>query len=141
MPLLFISISYCVVWWFLLDWKRVIQLCLLPLVTLFEISFLHYHSISYLKQNTSFTIYSKALFKHQTLRELNLIHWIKYMKSLVSESIIISNACVNLEWLSRSFCLARLGISTLERLWFRYRTFYVPNLMHKLLCNFVSSLT
>ena len=39
----------------------------------------------------------------------------KFMKSSASESI--SNACFNLERLSRSFCLARPGISPLERLW------------------------
>ena len=36
------------------------------------------------------------------------------MKSLESESI--RNACFNLEWLSRSFPLARLGITPLEGL-------------------------
>ena len=39
----------------------------------------------------------------------------KFMKSSASESI--SNACFNLEWRSRSFYLARPGISPLERLW------------------------
>ena len=39
----------------------------------------------------------------------------------------------NLERLSRSFRLALPGISPLERLWFRRRTFHVPNLMDKLL--------
>ena len=55
--------------------------------------------------------------------------WIKYMKSSASESI--RNAYLNLELLSRSFRLARPGISTVERLWngfdsdaelFMYRT-------------------
>ena len=38
-----------------------------------------------------------------------------YMKSSPSESI--GNACFNLERLSRSFRLARPGISPLDRLW------------------------
>ena len=53
------------------------------------------------------------------------------MKSSASESI--RNGYFNLERLSRSSRLAWPGISTLERLWFRRRTFHVPNLMHKLL--------
>ena len=71
----------------------------------------------------------KARLRRRTFREPNLIHWIKYMKSLASESI--RNACFNLERLSRSLRLARSGISPLERLWngfdsdaelFMYRT-------------------
>ena len=60
-----------------------------------------------------------------------LIHWIKYMKSLASESI--RDSCFNLGRLRRSFLLARPGIPPLERLWFRRRTFHVLNPMHKLL--------
>ena len=54
------------------------------------------------------------------------------MKSSASESI--RNACFNLERLSRSFRLARPGISPLERLWngfdsdaelFMYRTYCI----------------
>ena len=76
-----------------------------------------------------FTWYTKARFRRRTFHEPNLIHWIKYMKSSASESI--SNACFNLERFSRSFRLARPGISPLERLWnafdsdaelFMYRT-------------------
>ena len=48
------------------------------------------------------------------------------MKSSASESV--RNACFNLE--PHSFRLAQLGISPLERLWFRHRTFHVQNLMH-----------
>ena len=76
----------------------------------------------------------KARLRRRTFHEPNLIHWIKYMKSSPSESI--RNACFNLERLSRSLRLAWPGISPLERLrrvWFRHRTFHVPNLMHKLL--------
>ena len=71
----------------------------------------------------------KARLRRRTFHEPNLIHWIKYMKSSASESI--RNACFNLERLSRSFRLARPGISPLERLWngfdsdtelFMYRT-------------------
>ena len=73
--------------------------------------------------------YSKARFRRRTFHEPNLIHWIKYMKSSVSESI--RNACFNLERISRSFRLAGPGISPLDRLWnafdsdaeiFMYRT-------------------
>ena len=53
------------------------------------------------------------------------------MKSSACEPI--RNGYFNLERLSRSSRLAWPGISTLERLWFRRRSFYVPNLMHKLL--------
>ena len=65
----------------------------------------------------------------RTFHAPNLIHWIKYMKSSASESV--RNACFNLERLSRSFRLARPGISPLDRLWnafdsdaelFMYRT-------------------
>ena len=58
---------------------------------------------------------TKVWFRRRTFHEPNLIHWIKYMKSSASESI--RNACFNLEWLSRSFRLARAGISPLDRLW------------------------
>ena len=51
----------------------------------------------------------------RTFHEPNLIHWIKYMKSSVSESV--RNACFNLERLSRSFRQARPRISPLELLW------------------------
>ena len=61
----------------------------------------------------------------------SIIRWTKYMKSSGSKSI--RNAFFNLERLSRSFRLARPGISPLERLWSRRRTFHVPNIMHKLL--------
>ena len=57
---------------------------------------------------------SKAQFRQQTFHELNLIHWIKYLKSSAPQSI--RNACFNLEQLSCSFYLAKLGISSLERL-------------------------
>ena len=59
----------------------------------------------------------------------NLKHRTQHMKSSGSESI--RNACFNLERLSRSVRLARLGISPLEQLWnyfdsdaelFMYRT-------------------
>ena len=73
---------------------------------------------------------AKARFRRRTFHEPNLIrHWIKYMKSSASESI--GNACFSLERLSRSFRLARPGISPLDRLWnafdsdaelFMYRT-------------------
>ena len=67
--------------------------------------------------------------KTRTFHEPNLLHWIKCMKSSASETI--RNACFNLERLSRSFRLARPGISPLDRLWnafdsdaelFMYRT-------------------
>ena len=51
------------------------------------------------------------------------------MKSSASESI--KNGYLNLERLSRSSRLAQPGISSLQQLWFRRRTFHVPNLMHK----------
>ena len=51
-------------------------------------------------------------FRRRTFHELNLILWIKYMKSLASESG--ENSYLNLEQLGRSFCLAQLGISHLE---------------------------
>ena len=81
------------------------------------------------KQDTAYFLTTKAQFRWQTFHELNLIHGIKYMKSSASESV--RNACFNLERLRHSFCLARLGISPLERLWnafdletelFMYRT-------------------
>ena len=56
-----------------------------------------------------------ARFRRRSFHESNLIHWIKYMKSLASESI--RNAYFNWERLSHSFCLAQPGISPLERLW------------------------
>ena len=71
---------------------------------------------------------AKAQFRRRTFHEPNLISWIKYMKSSASESV--KNGYLNLERLSRSFRLALPGISPLERLWFRSRTFHVPNLMH-----------
>ena len=52
------------------------------------------------------------------------------MKRSASESV--KNGYLNLERLNRSFRLAQPGISPLERLWFRRRTFHVPNRMHKL---------
>ena len=58
---------------------------------------------------------SKVRFRRRTFHDLNLIHWIKYMKSSASKSI--RNACFNLERLSRSFRLVRSGVSPLERLW------------------------
>ena len=65
------------------------------------------------------------------------------MKSSASESI--RNVCFNLERLSRSFRLARPGISPLERLWNGFDSdaelFIYPNLMHKLLTYFVTTLT
>ena len=65
----------------------------------------------------------EARFIRRTFYEPNLIRYIKYMKSSMSESI--RNASFNLEQLSRSFRLARPGISTLEPLWFRRRFFQV----------------
>ena len=79
-------------------------------------------------KDSSIITKSKARFRRRSFHEPNLIDWIKYMKSLASESI--KNGYFNLERLSRSFCLASLaGIS----LWFRSRTFHKPILMHKLL--------
>jgi len=72
---------------------------------------------------------SKAQFRRRTFHEPNQIHWIKYMKSSASESI--KNGNLNLERPSRSSRLVQPGISALERLWFRRRTFHEPNLMHK----------
>ena len=46
--------------------------------------------------------------------ELNLIHWIKYMKSSASERF--KNVCFNLERLTHFYRLAWSGISTLDRL-------------------------
>ena len=57
----------------------------------------------------------RAQFRRWTFHEPNLIHWIKYMKSLASESI--RNAYFNWERLSHSFCLAQPEILPLERLW------------------------
>ena len=51
--------------------------------------------------------------KARTFHEPNLLHWIKCMK--ISASEIIRNACFNLERLSRSFRLARPGISPFNR--------------------------
>ena len=59
-----------------------------------------------------------------TFHEPNLIPWIKCMKSSASESV--KNGYLNLKRLSRSFRVAQSGISPLERLWFRRRTFHVP---------------
>ena len=61
------------------------------------------------------TIIFYARFRLRTSHEPNLTHRIKYMNSSASESI--RNACFNLERLSRSFRLARPGISPLNRLW------------------------
>ena len=66
-------------------------------------------------QGTPYHSKGKARFRRRTFHEPNLTHWIKYMKSSASESI--RNACFNLERLSRSFRLARPGISPLDRLW------------------------
>ena len=71
------------------------------------------------------------------MHEPNLIPWIKYVKSSAFESV--KNGHLNLERLSRSFRLAQPGILPLERLWFRRRTFHVPNLMHKLLQRIVQA--
>ena len=75
----------------------------------------------------------KAPFRRRTFHELNLMYvdWIKYTKSLRSESI--RNTYFNL---AQQFIPASLagnfGIgATLEKLWFRCQTFYVPNLMLK----------
>ena len=80
---------------------------------------------------------NKAWFRRRSFHEPSLIHWIKYMKSSVFESI--RNACFNLERLSLSFTPSPAGNfdcgTTLERLWqlwFKRRTFHVPNLMYKL---------
>ena len=70
-------------------------------------------------------ILSRARFRRRTFHEPNLIHWIKYMKSSASESI--RNACFNLERLSRSFRLARPGISALDRFWKILTTYFVSN--------------
>ena len=64
---------------------------------------------------SGFRIEKLGLVKTRFRRRTFQIHWIKYMKSSASESI--SNACFNLEQLSRSFRLARPDISTLDRLW------------------------
>ena len=56
-----------------------------------------------------------ARFRLRSSHEPNLSHRIKYMNTSASESI--RNACFNLERLSRSFRLARPGISPLNRLW------------------------
>ena len=74
---------------------------------------------------------SKARLRRRTcsFHEPSLIHWINDLISSASESI--RNAGFNLERLSHSFRLARPVISTLGRLWFRHRTFHIPNLMHK----------
>ena len=80
----------------------------------------------------------KAQFRRQTFHEPNLIHWIKYMKSLASESI--GNACFNLEQLSRSFHLAWLGILPLEQLWNSFDSDAEPNAAI-IIAYFVSSLT
>ena len=71
----------------------------------------------------------KAWFRRRTFHEPNLIHWILKVHEKFG-------VWINLERLSRSFRLAWPGISPLERLrrvWFRHRTFHVPNLVHKLL--------
>ena len=49
---------------------------------------------------------------------LNLINYVKYMKSLASASI--RNTYFNLELLNHSSCLTWVGISTLERLWNKF---------------------
>ena len=77
------------------------------------------------------TNFPKAQFRRRTFHEPNLIPWIKHMKSSASEWV--KNGYLNLERLNRSFRLAQPGISPLERLWFRRRTFHVPNRIHKLL--------
>ena len=51
----------------------------------------------------------------------------------VFPSSLNRSSSLNLERLSRSSRLAQSGISALERLSFRRRTFHEPNLMHKLL--------
>ena len=93
---------------------------------LFSPNFLVYTCADYFH---ALGVSSKARFRRRTFHEPNLIHWIKNMKSSSSESI--RNACFSLERLSRSFRLARPGISPLDRLWnafdsdaelFMYRT-------------------
>ena len=74
---------------------------------------------------------NKARFRLRTFHEPNLMYCMKCMKRSAPESK--RNVYFNLERVNRSSLLARPGISALERLWFRRRTFQVPNLMHKLL--------
>ena len=79
-----------------------------------------------IQSNSNF--FTKARFRRRTFHEPNLIHWIKYMKSSASQSI--RNAYFN----CRSSPAGNFDFgTTLERLWFRPRTFHVLNLMHKLL--------
>ena len=78
---------------------------------------------------------SKARFRHRSFHEPNLTHWIKHVKSSTSESI--RNAYFNLEQLAQPLFTPTPARNfdcgtTLEQLWFRRRTFHVPNLMHKL---------
>ena len=72
-----------------------------------------------------FTCYFYARFRRRPFHKPNLIYWIKYIKGSASESI--RNACFNLERLSRSFRLAQLGISTLDRLWNVFDSCTEPN--------------
>ena len=94
-----------------------------------EISHEHRLKLTRLGWIRSYSQRTKARFRRRTFHEPNLIHWIKYMKSSASGSV--RNACFNLERLTRSFRLARPGISPFDQLWnafdsdaelFMYRT-------------------
>ena len=55
----------------------------------------------------SFFLFTLSGFRRRTFHEPNLIHWIKYMKSSVSESV--RNACFNLACVAWRFWLGELS--------------------------------
>ena len=83
-----------------------------------------YYSTGKLCSHTVFP-WSKARFRRWSFHEPNLIHWIKYMKSSASDSIQFGTAQLFFTpSRAENFNCGR----TLERLWFRRRTFDVRNL-------------
>ena len=79
--------------------------------------------------STSFMEWFRFFFQWRDSENREYLELLKNMKSSASESV--ENGCFNLERLSRSSRLAQPGISALERLSFRSRTFHEANLMLK----------
>ena len=69
--------------------------------------------------------HAKAQVKRRTFHELNLIQRIKFMRSSTFDSIKFD--WLYLERLSRSSRLEQSGITTVDRLWVKRRSFHEPN--------------
>lgn len=89
-----------------------------------QVLYIHIHVCQYETKINEYLWFKYAQFRCWTFYEPNLVRWINYMKSSLSE--LFKEGYLNLErplWCSS--CLAQLGISALERLWFRCWTFHV----------------